>query len=121
MRVDLATSITAHYQIMPGLASVTRFNTSPFAAWRAGFRECVKLSGQAISRPSPETEVRLQAWCDRGQERAFGDLCINGARAGRAYGKRFAENTEALRLINDFSWLRQVFERRPLEQQAAAL
>lgn len=113
LRVDLATSAAPRYTIMPELASITRFNTSPYAAWRAGFRECVKLASQAIRHQrSEESEARLEAWCSKGGDRPFGDSCIEGALAGRDYGRKYQNDPAALAKINDFDWLLNAFERR---------
>jgi hypothetical protein len=113
LRVDLATSAAPRYKIMQEIASVTRFNTSPYNAWRAGFRECVKLASQAIrNQRSEETEGRLEAWCSKGGDRPFGQLCIEGAVAGRDYGRKYQNDPAALARINDFDWLAQAFERR---------
>jgi hypothetical protein len=113
LRVDLATTVAPHYKIMTELASITRFNTSPYAAWRAGFRECVKLSSQAIRNQHGEaSEARLEAWCSKGAGRPFGEWCIEGALAGRDYGRKYESDTAMLALINDFDWLAEAFERR---------
>jgi hypothetical protein len=111
MRADLASSIAPRYEIMPQLASVTRFNTGEFSAWRAAFRECTKLSSQCIAnQKTEETAAWLEAWCSRGGDRPFGRWCLAGATSGRAFGSRWAQDLQKLSLINDFSWLRSRFE-----------
>lgn len=113
LKVDLATSAAPRYKIIHEIASVTRFNTNPHAAWRGGFRECVKLaSGSIPNQHSEESEARLEAWCRKGGERPFGEWCIEGALAGRDYGRKYQRDPAALAKINDFAWLAEAFERR---------
>jgi hypothetical protein len=110
---DVATSVSHAYRIMPEVASVTRFNTSAWSAWRSGFRECVKLASRSIARQnSSETEERLEVWCSRGGERPFGEWCLAGARAGREYGHLHRQDRGALALINDYDWLKREFAGR---------
>lgn len=109
-QVDTATSVARTYKVMPQVASVTRFNSSPFHSWRGAFRECVKLaSGSLKSRQVGEDEERLEIWCNRGSERPFGKEALLGARSGRSFGSIHRMNSEALTLINDYSWLRRRF------------
>jgi hypothetical protein len=112
MIIDVATSAPSRYQIMPELASITRFNTSEFSSWRAAFRECAKLSSRCIANQnSAETLARLETWCSRGADRPFGQWCLAGAQAGRNFGSDALGDPERLSPINDFSWLRSQFEK----------
>jgi len=86
------------------------FNTDPFNTWKSAFRECVKLSSKVIDRQEDkETEKRLLIWCTVGDDKPFGEYAIAGALAGRVYGSDNRDNSELLRLINNFEWLRLVF------------
>lgn len=108
--VDLSTSFK--YQVVPELASITRFNASPLEAWRGAFRECVKLSSECISnQKSKETEERLAVWSEKGAEKPFGKYVLLGARQGRDYGLKNKDNKEALSKINDFEWLKTHFKK----------
>jgi hypothetical protein len=104
--VDMTSSANRNYQIVNVVASETRFNTSPFDAWRSAFREACKLASGAIANQSPETAQRLDAWCSHGLCEPFGSWTLDGAREGREYGRLHAGNTEALALINDFTWVK---------------
>lgn len=90
------------------IASETRFNASPFHAWRAGFRECAKTTAGIL----PATNVvrrQLTFWQTLGADRANGRWCILGARMGAAFGKEH-RGSDALRQVNDVEWLRARFE-----------
>jgi hypothetical protein len=110
MVVDMTTSLSTKFKIIPELASITRFNTSPFNAWRGGFRECVKLSSKMIDRQKDdETEERLRIWCAEGVNKEWGNFTIRGAQSGKLYGLMNKNNKDALKLINDFNWLHNKF------------
>jgi hypothetical protein len=109
--VDMTTSISNNFFPVNQIASITNFNTDPFNTWKSAFRECVKLSSKVIdNQVNKDTEDRLDAWCTAGNEKPYGDMCIKGAQAGRAYGRANKGNVEALKLINDFSWLQERWE-----------
>jgi hypothetical protein len=92
------------------ISNITAFNTDPFNTWRSAFRECCKLSSKIIDRQKDnETEERLKTWCTVGVDREFGNWAIQGAIAGSTYGTENKNNPDALKLINDFNWLRNKF------------
>ena len=109
--VDISTSLKLNYQVVPDLASITRFNVSALEAWRGAFRECVKLSSECISRQkTEETQERLKVWCEKGADKSFGKYVLLGANQGRAYGLKNKKNLKALNKINDFIWLNHFFK-----------
>lgn len=111
-KVDLATS-AARYKVMPELASITRFNTTPFHAWRSAFRECVKLASAVIdNQKGEESRARLHVWCTAGHDRPFGEWAIAGALEGKTYGLAHRRDFNALGKINDFAWLEGRFHER---------
>ena len=108
--VDMTTSVAPHFTAVNQIASITNFNTDPFSTWKSAFRECVKLSSKVIDRQvDTETEKRLDTWCTVGANKPFGEYCIQGALAGREYGIANKDNKDALKLINNFGWLREQF------------
>ena len=108
--VDMTTSISEHFTAVDCIASATYFNTDPFNAWKSAFRECVKLSSKIIDgQVSSESEQRLDTWCTVGAGIQYGVDTIQGALAGRAYGTLHKNNPEALKLINNFEWLKQYY------------
>jgi hypothetical protein len=108
---DMTTSISKNFKAIPEMSNTTAFNTDAFSAWRSGFRECVKLASRSIDRQKDEeTQFRLDAWCSKGVEKPFGDAAIAGAIHGRKYGESYANDSEALKKINDFEWLEEQFK-----------
>jgi len=108
---DMTTSISTKFKPIFELSNITAFNTDPFNTWKSAFRECCKLASKVIDRQkTDETDERLSVWCsDRGRDSMYGDYAIQGARAGRSYGVANQGNVEALRMINDFEWLKEKF------------
>jgi len=108
---DMTTSITNKFKPMPEISNITAFNTDPFNTWKSAFRECVKLSSRIIDRQKDnETNKRLHTWCTIGEDRPYGKYAIEGAKAGAVYGARNRGNIDALKIINDFNWLRGKFD-----------
>lgn len=105
--VDFFLAMNASALLVERIASETRFNTTPFLAWRAGFRECAKFTGGGI-RNGPGTRLQLEAWQTLGRDRPNGNWCILGARMGARFGSKH-RGTDALVKINDVEWLRQRF------------
>jgi len=109
---DMTTSISSLFKAMPEISNITAFNVDAFNTWKSAFRECVKLSSKTIDRQDDaDTTYRLNVWCTRGIDRPFGREAIEGAVQGKQYGLENKDNNEALKLINDFDWLRERFGR----------
>jgi hypothetical protein len=108
---DMTTSISTKFKPVLEVSNITAFNSDPFNTWKSAFRECVKLSSRIIDRQvTDETSKRLDAWCQLGKDRPYGEYAINGALAGSEYGIKNKKNLEALKLINDFDWLDKKFK-----------
>lgn len=115
--VDMTTTIGATFVPKFQISNVTAFNTDPFNTWKSAFRECTKLASSIIPNgDNTDNEYRLKVWCERGEKRAFGEYCIMGAKQGRDFGFRYKERPEALSKINDFEWLREMFDRHVLKK-----
>ena len=109
---DMTTSISPHFKPMPEVSNITAFNTDPYSSWRSAFRECCKLASKVIDRQkNDETENRLLTWKIKGSSRPFGEYAIRGAIEGEEYGILNKGNISELIKINDFSWLKEQFER----------
>jgi hypothetical protein len=104
--VDFFFSMKGKVSSVDVIASETRFNCSPFLAWRCGFRECTKLAG-GLTRSTIVQEM-LGIWQNVGADKLNGDWCILGSRMGAAFGEANAR-TPSLRLINDMNWLKSEF------------
>ena len=109
---DMTTSISTLFKAMPEVSNITAFNVDAFNTWKSAFRECVKLASKTIDRQDDvDTNYRLNVWCTRGLDRQFGREAIEGAVQGKQYGLENKDNNEALKMINDFDWLRERFGR----------
>jgi hypothetical protein len=109
--VDMTTTIGAVFVPMFQISNTTAFNTDPFNTWKSAFRECVKLSSSIIpNSDNTDTEYRLKVWCERGEDRPFGSYSITGALQGRDFGRRYRNRPKILNKINDFAWLREIFD-----------
>ena len=109
-RPDMTTSISKNFKAVQKLSNITAFNIDPYNTWRSAFRECAKLSSKNIDRQKDsETLQRLNVWCTVGEDKPFGKYALEGAIAGKKYGKDNKSNLEALKKINDFDWLESRF------------
>jgi hypothetical protein len=105
----MTTSISNNFKVIDSVSNITAFNTDPFNTWKSAFRECVKLSSKIIDRQQgEETQYRLNVWCNKSTD----EYALDGARAGRDYGSENKNNLEALKMINDFTWLEEQFNER---------
>jgi hypothetical protein len=110
---DMTTSISNKFKALSEVSNITSFNTDAFSTWRSAFRECVKLSSRTIDRQDDaETTSRLISWCTIGEDRPWGVYAIAGALAGKVYGEKNASNKEALSKINDFDYLKLLFNQQ---------
>ena len=108
---DMTTSISDKFVAVKKVSNITGFNTGEFETWKSAFRECCKLSSKIIDRQKDdETDQRLKIWCSIGRDKPFGEYAISGAKAGAMYGARNKGDTQALKKINDFDWLKEQFD-----------
>ena len=111
---DMTSSINRKYKVVNVLSNVTAFNTDTYNTWRSAFRECAKLaSGVIDGQVNTETQQRLETWCTVGSGREYGYWCVLGAQAGRKFGLS-SRGTDQLMKINDWSWLREQYDRSGL-------
>lgn len=99
--LDMTTSFPL--KMMKTVVSITHFNTSPYEAWRSGFREGVKL----VQHPSDEQAEWLRVWQTVGHG-PHADAVMRGANEGAEYGR--SRQGDDLMRINDYAWLRDRFE-----------
>ena len=112
-KIDFTTSIGGKNKFKPmaPVSNTTRFNTDSFSAWKSAFRECCKLSSKIIEKQkSYESDARLEVWCTKGNNKKYGNYCIAGAKAGRNYGLKNKDDSAKLNMINDFEWLKEMFD-----------
>lgn len=107
---DMTTSISNKFKAVDQMSCITSFNSSAYSTWKSAFRECCKLASKVIDRQKDdETNERLEIWCTKNNGAPFGEYAIKGARAGREYGMKHKFQSEAIRKINDFEWLKEQF------------
>ncbi len=93
-------------------------NGSPFQAWRAGFREGVKMGLEQGVRPTPEEFLqkhwknlhRLYVWCMVGSDIENGLWSIYGARAG--IHKLMCTDWDFTQ-VRDFDYLKELWNDMP--------
>lgn len=108
---DMTTSISTKFRAIQQISNITAFNTGEFETWKSAFRECCKLSSKVIDRQKEaETDTRLKIWSSVGKDKPYGEYAIKGAKEGTMYGTGNKGNIDALKLINDFDWLREKFD-----------
>ena len=108
--IDMTTTIGAPFVPKFQISNVTAFNTDPFNTWKSAFRECTKLASAIIpNADNTDNEYRLKVWCERGEKREYGEYAMLGAQQGADFGKHYSNNIDALKLINDFDWLKEQF------------
>lgn len=106
--LDFVVSMKGQVGVSDQVASETRFNVSPFLAWRCGFRECAKYEAQMVKHPDIPRIIEI--WQSVGAEKPFGKWCMLGARMGGKFGRRH-RGTEAMRQIHDMDRMKQAFEK----------
>lgn len=106
--VDVATSVSKCFIAMDSVVCETKFATSPWNAWRGAFRECAKLSSATISDMSKDQQQWLETWTTVATG-TYANYILAGAKAGKEFGKTNVSNREVINLINDFEWLKELF------------
>lgn len=122
--IDFTTGFGLNTKVFEEVSNITAFNYDEFNTFRSAFRECAKLSANLTNKeiidkldPSEvikirkEAEHRLDVWTTVGKERKFGEYCIEGAIQGKKYGLKFAEEAANLKLINDYEWMKNEFNK----------
>jgi len=98
------------------IASIDFFNSSPYDAWKAGFRIGIKLTSRIINKLKIESshfyEERLNRWATVGYEQKNGKYCIEGVTFGIKCAK-ISDNwiEEYKNTGHNYDWLKETFER----------
>ncbi|MGE9280293.1 hypothetical protein ACP4B2_17400 [Streptomyces rochei] len=107
--VDVLAALPGRIEFADQTAGVTRFNQSPFHAWKAGFRECAMLArGSEYGMADDEAHQRVQAWTSS-RDGEFAPYAASGAREGVAFAREAGRDAEQFDHLNDPSWLRARF------------
>lgn len=110
-KIDVTTSLGG-IKVIEQTSNENRFNVDAYSTWRAAFRECVKLASKSIENQiNIATDYRLAVWCNVTTDAPFSILSVQGACAGRTYGKANAGNLDALAMINNEAWLKEQYDK----------
>lgn len=102
--LDMFLGLMPKIKFADGVSCITKFNVDEFTTWRSAFREAVKL--YIVNQMH-----LLHTWTRQGEDRPFGSFAISGAIAGIEYASIHRHDLKNLRKINDYTWLRQQFDR----------
>lgn len=109
--VDFTTSFPV--QTVPILSAYGYFAEDEYRAWRTAFRECTKLRSKCIqNQVDVETDYRLRVWTSHAQG-PYKDWVLQGARDGVEY----ADSSEDLMNILDWTWLKNYFDKKYSSKQ----
>ncbi|WP_030802153.1 hypothetical protein [Streptomyces sp. NRRL S-337] len=107
--VDVLAALPGRIEFAQETAGITRFNQSPFHAWKAGFRECAMLArGSEYGMANDEARQRMEAWTES-RCGEFASHAAAGAREGVAFAREAARDPKLFDHLNDPSWLRAQF------------
>jgi len=106
--LDFTTTV-GNMKLMHEVPATTRYNTSEYESWKSAFRECIKLCNNIANGDSGESRQRLDTWLTKANPVPFADSVLRGASDAVAYFEANRGDTDALRMINDFEWLRERF------------
>ncbi|MGW0668966.1 hypothetical protein [Streptomyces sp. NPDC002746] len=107
--VDVLAALPGRVEFSHQTAGVTRFNQTPFHAWRAGFRECAMLArGSEYGMTDASAQERIAAWT-ASRDGEFAAYSAAGARDGVDFAKAAARNPQHFEALNDPPWLYQHF------------
>ena len=85
-----------------------RYNTDAYSTWRSAFRECVKLA----TSKDPDATQRLGAWLNPITDAEYSAEAKQGAEQGNDYAGKHSNDINALQKINDYEWLRSIYDGR---------
>jgi hypothetical protein len=107
--VDVLAALPGRIEFASHIAGITRFNQSPFHAWKAGFRECAMLArGSEYGMADGDARKRIEAWTDS-HEGEFAGYAAAGAREGVAFAHEAIGGAKRFDHLNDPEWLRERF------------
>jgi hypothetical protein len=122
--IDFTTGFGLNTKVFESISNITAFNYDEFNTFRSAYRECTKLAANLtnkeiidkldsneVSKLNNEAEHRLHIWTTVGKGRRFGEHCITGAIQGKRYGLQNKDDADSLKLINDYEWMMNEFNR----------
>lgn len=110
-RPGLDFTLSSAHEVVPIVASISRFNTDPWVSWRSAFREVLKLKREVELGADIEIQHRLDTWCTCA-EGDNAEWVLQGAQDALEYYAAVNGNYNDLLNSFDWAWLKQWFESR---------
>jgi hypothetical protein len=110
---DFTLNATKDKQIIETIFSETRYNASPFDAWKTSFRHCVKCMSVIFrNRPNAKNlDDYIEQWRKCGElNKLNSDWAYKGYLDAREYSEKYNNQINELHKINDYDWLENYFE-----------
>lgn len=111
---DFSLNATKNKKIIDEVYSITKYNSSPFDAWKTSFRHCVKLMS-CIFRNRPKAlsiNLYIERWANtKNIEIENAEWAYQGYLDAEEFVKVY-DNTDQLYQINDFDWLENHYKEK---------
>lgn len=108
--LDFTTSLGTGFVAKEEISNITRINETPFDAWKSAFREVTKLVSGMLPDDN-ESSRRLRSWLEPVASEPYCEMVKSGADAGRIYAAEHMGDASALKKINDYNWLWDMYNR----------
>jgi hypothetical protein len=109
---DFTLNATKDKQVLDKVFSETRYNCSPFDAWKTSFRHCVKCMTVIFrSRPNAKNlDHYIEQWKScKDINKLNANWAYNGYLDAKEYSEQYGTDLNELNKINDYDWLEQHF------------
>lgn len=112
-RGDFTLNATKTKRMESKCLSYSDYNSSPFDAWRAAFRHCVKLLSVILAERSKDNrEMYLNRWRkSQTSTRLYANWAYRGYLDATEYAEQHYDNITELNKINDYDWLEGYFHK----------
>jgi hypothetical protein len=108
--VDVLAALPGRVEFCEQVAGTTRFDQSPYHAWKAAFREVAMLTrGCEYGADADTTREQIRAWTTPAGGR-FTSWVQRGAADGTAFARATPDGAPAWQRLNDPVWLRAQFD-----------
>lgn len=109
---DFSLNATKTKRVVERCYSETRYNSSPFDAWKTSFRHCVKLMSVIFrNRPNAKNiDTYLKQWEDCGSLTTLNaNWSYQGFLDAKEYVSFYDNDLDKLNMINNYDWLETFF------------
>lgn len=110
--IDVLAALPGRVEFCQRAAGVTRFDRSPYLAWKAGFRESAMLArGSEYGMNDQDTGTRIDTWT-ASSNGGFAAHAAAGIRDGISFVREAAPAPARSELLNDPHWLPEHYARQ---------